>query len=562
MEGGCRLGGGRGLCPVREAAFFFQWHFDVKCGARAAARALHRDAPVLRIHQTLGDGKTETETAETVALLMVFLREGIEDFFNHRRVDADAGIPDLDQKRAGIFLRIAGAHAHGATGRGEFHRVLQHVPENLLHPHCIRLDGMLLRGEVHFDIDFPLARLGFYDFVGLAQRGMGIQRADIEAHLSAGDAREVEQVVDEPRFERDRFHDDIEVRADFPGQIGIPRKLRGKQQRGGEGSAEFMRERGQEIILRAGGLLGAEFRGFRAHTVGLRTVVKHFRFRLALAQVFLHLARIRDVVRRGYQPGGMPFLVQDRRHGDVPPFHDARGRGALGLETAMLASQGGLQRSADIRLGFIGPERNPLLAAVLREIVDLKHAQAGGIHFEDAPSGVEDMDAIPGAIEDGVVESHALAQRRGGFLVRGHLRLQHLFPLLGNRPPLGFAQQGIAERGSETHRKDADKCKKQEPHGLMQILGNNLKMRPCKKKTIRNQRQRHGDQSRYPAPHIRAGHDRYDEEEKRPRFADIRRYGKPQAHDQCRCKEREKQPEPQWFHTLHTADKIPTYRLP
>ncbi len=189
-----------------------QRELDAKGSAMSPALALRGDAPVLQLDETLRDRQAQTDSPETMAAVVIFLDESVEHPGNHLRRNADAGIADhfhLECFR--ILRRITCAHRNGATARGELDGVLEHVPKDLLQPHGIGPDRVSRRRGVEAEIDFALLNVAAEDIMRVAQGGVGVDRAQVEPQFAAGDASNVEEVVDELGLQRDALGNDVDI---------------------------------------------------------------------------------------------------------------------------------------------------------------------------------------------------------------------------------------------------------------------------------------------------------------------------------------------------------------
>ena len=274
-----------------------KWELDGKSRALISPGALRADAAILEFDEVAGDGESEPEPAEAARAGVFLLDEGLEDIAQHLRLDADARVGDLDEQRFFIFCRVARAHGDDAAGRGEFHGVLEHVPENLLHAHDIGFDGMLWRGKVERDLDLPLLRFAAEGVASVTQRGVGVEWMKIEAQLAAGDARDIEQIIDELRLECDGLANNLDVTSHTWRQLGVISERGGEEQCGIERCAQLVRKRGEELVLGPRGRLGALPGRVGADPRGFRAFEMHAGLRLALAQRFLRLLALGDVVK-------------------------------------------------------------------------------------------------------------------------------------------------------------------------------------------------------------------------------------------------------------------------
>src|SRR5206468_10194771 len=101
-----------------------------------------------------------------------------------------------------------------AGGGSEFGGVAQKVPENLPQPRRVATYESLICMQAHdqpqlLRIDFAAA--GLY---GILDQSVQIDRFGLKVELSLGDARHIEQIVDEPRFNLDVSTDQTRIFAD------------------------------------------------------------------------------------------------------------------------------------------------------------------------------------------------------------------------------------------------------------------------------------------------------------------------------------------------------------
>ena len=79
---------------------------------------------------------------------------------------------------------------------------------------------------------------------------MGIKRIFFENDFSARDARQIQQVFNQPRLQLDVFTDVIEIRSRSRRQVVIVFGVAGDQQNRIQRRAQFMAQRGEKIVLR------------------------------------------------------------------------------------------------------------------------------------------------------------------------------------------------------------------------------------------------------------------------------------------------------------------------
>src|SRR5207248_2032916 len=178
---------------------------NVKSGATVSSGTFSANLSILRLDQASRDGETKPDAAKAVCAVVFLLDERIENFPDHLRFNADAGVGYFNEERSTTFHRVACSHGNGAAGRRKFHGVLEHVPKNLLHAHGVGLDAIVRRGEIKCDLDLPLTRIGAHDLVGIPQGNMCVDWTKVEPHLAGGDTGNIEHVIDELRLQRDTF---------------------------------------------------------------------------------------------------------------------------------------------------------------------------------------------------------------------------------------------------------------------------------------------------------------------------------------------------------------------
>src|SRR3954466_611159 len=87
--------------------------------------------PAVHFSQALYDGKSESDPAILALRRTVRLAEAREQIGEKLRANAVARIANADQH---VRIHPLGSHMHRATGIGEFDRVVQQIPNDLLEP--------------------------------------------------------------------------------------------------------------------------------------------------------------------------------------------------------------------------------------------------------------------------------------------------------------------------------------------------------------------------------------------------------------------------------------------
>lgn len=223
--------------------------------AQPRAGAVRAERAAVALRQRTGDGQAQPQAAVQARVVVFFaLVEGVEDAPQRLRGNADAGVGHVHGDPAGRGAAQEDFDAP-AVGR-ELERVLEQVPENLLHARGVGAHHQRLRGRRVAQVD--AARGGFFA-EGLDDR---LQQAgqvggrEFQAELVVDDFRDVEQVVDEPRLDLDVALDELHAAAALGRHVlAQVERLRGGVD-GAERSAQLVREHRQETVLGAVGGLG------------------------------------------------------------------------------------------------------------------------------------------------------------------------------------------------------------------------------------------------------------------------------------------------------------------
>src|SRR5438270_723487 len=113
----------------------------------------------MRLDQGLADGEAETESSQLCASGLL---EGVENFRQRLWLDSETGIGNFNAQLPGRI--VTGRNRDLSTGRGEFHGVVDQVPENLLEPGWIGAEMHLFGVQVEtklqmFPINFALINI-------------------------------------------------------------------------------------------------------------------------------------------------------------------------------------------------------------------------------------------------------------------------------------------------------------------------------------------------------------------------------------------------------------------
>ena len=239
---------------------------------------------------------------------------------------------------------------------------------------------------------------------------MDIAQLFAQRQLAFGDAGEVEQVVDEARFQRDVAPDHRQTAAHvFRQPLVFAQGVRGHQHRH-QRSAQFVRERGEEVVLGARGHFGALLLGAQRGLGGA-----------ALDADGDGVGDRREVAEHGF---GECMFGKKRDHADEAGIDDERvaGKGDHAFARRPF-------RVGDIRI--VRHVVREVGAAALRDAADLelphRHPSVRSVEMRVEPgAGAEDEHGLrliehPDAREGGVEMAHE--QFAGAVQARAQLRL-------------------------------------------------------------------------------------------------------------------------------------------
>ena len=161
-----------------------------------SSSAFGGDDPFMRLNQGFADSKAETESSELCASSLL---ECIENFRQRFWINSETGVGDFDAQLLGRI--VAGRNRDLATARGEFHSVVDQVPEDLLESGGVGAEMHFFGVQVKMKYQgFPI-NFALINIERVLQERVSIDHLEIELHLTLADASEVEQVVDKPRFQ-------------------------------------------------------------------------------------------------------------------------------------------------------------------------------------------------------------------------------------------------------------------------------------------------------------------------------------------------------------------------
>ena len=211
--------------------------------AAPAAGAARRQLPAVQVDQRLADRQAQSQPAELTRHRLIRLLEGVEDLGHRRRVDADAGVGDGDlQRPGGVVVGVDGDVSVRRGRGGELDGVLDQVPEDLLESSRVAAHVVLLRREVHRRAELPGDELDGADVDGAAQGGVHVDGVEVELKFSLADPCQVQQIVDEARFQLDVAADDVQPVRHLRAEIRLSRQRLHRQQHRHERRAQLVGE--------------------------------------------------------------------------------------------------------------------------------------------------------------------------------------------------------------------------------------------------------------------------------------------------------------------------------
>ena len=181
-----RVGASAGECGARQA--------DDEARAAADAFAAHRDLAAVQMNELARQRQADAQAGVAALEALVGLLEEIEDPVLHRRVDADAGVAHghLDARRLDLGLDVdAAARRRVAAG------VVEQVREHLQQPRRVADHRARHVGPAARELQAPRRRRRLGELDRRAQQRDQLDVLHVQRELAGGDARDVEQVVDQ-----------------------------------------------------------------------------------------------------------------------------------------------------------------------------------------------------------------------------------------------------------------------------------------------------------------------------------------------------------------------------
>ncbi len=225
---------------------------DGELAAAAGPLALHRQGPAVHLDEALGDGQAEAKPPVRTVEAAASLREDLEDARQQRFGDSPAVVDHVDRHR--VVAAVVHLHPDIASSGRELRGIGEEIHDHLLQARGV---GAHVDGSVRHRHGQPvLAPLqersgGLH---GLRDEPRHVRGDQLQLDGAAGDARDVQQVIDQPGHVLDLpFDDGPHTGRDAGVALGEREELRGGPDRG-ERRAELVREHREELVFPPVGL--------------------------------------------------------------------------------------------------------------------------------------------------------------------------------------------------------------------------------------------------------------------------------------------------------------------
>ena len=138
--------------------------------------------------------------------------EGVEDFLDPFWLDAH---PSIGNSNVNLLRRgVGGFDRDAALFRSEFHAVLDQVPKDLLQTRGIAFDVRIGGAKTKFHFEIFGSNVLAANFVSTVEDLVHANRLKAQLQFAFRDACDVEQIVNQARFQLDVTPNDLERLAD------------------------------------------------------------------------------------------------------------------------------------------------------------------------------------------------------------------------------------------------------------------------------------------------------------------------------------------------------------
>ena len=157
-------------------------HFEGEGGAEPRAGTGRREAAAVLLDDRAADRQAQPQAAEPARRRRPPLLQDVEDPGKSLRLDADAGVADLDRsgrhavRSVRVPLAIAGPDRDPASGGGELDRVLDQVPEDLLEPDRVGVDVVAAAARSSDELEPRARKIVAADLDDVMDQLVGVDR--------------------------------------------------------------------------------------------------------------------------------------------------------------------------------------------------------------------------------------------------------------------------------------------------------------------------------------------------------------------------------------------------
>src|SRR4030095_7692885 len=163
--------------------------------AETSATALRFNSAVVEIDETLRNCESETESAELSAYRRISLFECLKVGRPPLWLNANSGVGNFEMKTFTFVVTRADGDLSALWG--EFHGVIDQVPEHLLKPNAISQDVILLRLKLSRDLQLLRRDRRMCCLDRVFDDCVRVAIFQFEMKLAASNPGEVEQVVNQ-----------------------------------------------------------------------------------------------------------------------------------------------------------------------------------------------------------------------------------------------------------------------------------------------------------------------------------------------------------------------------
>ena len=181
--------------------------FKGKSRALILALAPSDQAAVVGVHRGLRNGKPQAEATELSHRIGLALFKGIENSSQELGNDANTCVRYLDHNLPILVVRL---NKNLSSFGSKLDRILDQIPEDLLQTGKVAHHKALLCGQLQAEAKILCLNIGLASLQRLLKRDVDIQLLELEFDFVPRNSRQIEQVLDEARFDLDVALDHVE----------------------------------------------------------------------------------------------------------------------------------------------------------------------------------------------------------------------------------------------------------------------------------------------------------------------------------------------------------------